>query len=184
MSRARLLELLRGWSFREGDFTLASGARSRYYVDVRRTALTGEGAALLGPLLLGEIDAAGWGSTVEGVGGMTLGADPLTTAVGLAAWGSGRRLGQFLVRKAAKDHGTGRQVERGAELPASARVVLLEDTVTTGGSTLRALEAVQREGLQVIGALCVVDRGEGGAANLLEAGVELRALFTLDDLRG
>lgn len=183
MSRGRLLELLRAWSFREGDFTLASGAHSRFYVDVRRTALTGEGADLLGPLLLAEIEAAGWLATVEGVGGMTLGADPLTTAVGGAAWRSGRRLGQFLVRKAPKDHGTGRQVERGAELPESARVVLLEDTVTTGGSTLRACEAVRREGLQVIGAVCVVDRGEGGALNLERAGVPLRSLFTLEDLR-
>ncbi|TVR03545.1 MAG: orotate phosphoribosyltransferase [Deltaproteobacteria bacterium] len=181
--RERLRQLLRRWSFREGEFVLASGATSRFYVDVRRTALTGEGAALIGDLLLDLAHDSGWAGEMQGVGGMTLGADPLTTAVGLAAHARGVSIGQFLVRKEAKAHGAGGQLVLGAELAEGSRVVLLEDTVTTGGSTLRAVEAVRGAGFVVVGALCVVDREEGGASCLAEAGVELRSIFTVEELR-
>ena len=102
----------------------------------------------------------------------------------MAAFAEGRPLAGFLVRKAPKDHGTGKRIERAGDLPDGAAVVVLDDTVTTGGSTLDAVRAAQAEGFQVLGALCVVDRGEGGAEALADAGIPLRALFALSDLRG
>ena len=161
---------------------MASGKRSNFYIDLRRTSLTAEGATLIGRLLLSELDAAGWSPAA--VGGLTLGADPLTTATGMAAFAQDRPLAGFLVRKAPKDHGTGKRIERAGDLLDGAAVVILDDTVTTGGSTLDAVRAAQSEGFQVLGALCVVDRGEGGAEALAEAGIPLRSLFALSDLRG
>ena len=180
-AKARLRELLRTHSYREGDFVLASGRRSSFYVDVRRTSLTAEGAALIGETLLELMLAQGW--RPDGVGGMTLGADPLTTAVGIAAHRAGVPLSCFIVRKQAKDHGTGRQIEAGGDLPDGGAVVVLDDTVTTGGSTLQSVEALQRAGYRVLGALCLVDREEGGAQALADAGVALVPLFRLSDLR-
>ena len=176
----RLRALLRQYSYREGDFLLASGKRSPYYVDVRRTSLTAEGAALIGDALWALIGETGW--RVDAVGGMSLGADPLTTATALAARAAGTTVSCFLVRKEAKDHGAGRQVEPGGDLADGASVVVLEDTVTTGGSTLRAVEAVRRAGYTVVGAVAVVDRCEGGSERLKEAGVPLRSLFTVQAL--
>ncbi len=181
-ARARLIELIREHSYREGDFVLASGKRSRFYIDLRRTSLTTEGAALIGELLLDLIVARGW--QPGAIGGMTLGADPLTTAIGIAAWRRGVTTSSFIVRKEAKGHGAGRQVEIGGDLPPGSDVVVLDDTVTTGGSTLRAIEAMREAGYRVIGAACIVDRGEGGEQALAAAGVPLAALLTLEDLRG
>lgn len=181
-ARSRLRELLCRWSFREGEFTLASGRKSRWYVDVRKTSLTGEGSALIGDLLVEEIDRLGWEAT--GAGGMTLGADPLTTALGLSAWRRGRPLGLFLVRKEPKGHGTGRQVELGAQMEAGAKVVILEDTTTTGGSSLRAVRAATEAGLDVVGVLTVVDRQEGAAEMLSAEGIPFASLFTVQELRG
>lgn len=180
--RERLLALIREHSFRTGDFLLASGKRSNFYVDLRKTSLTAEGATLMGRLLLKELQTAGWNPAA--VGGLTLGADPITTATSMAAFAAGRRLAGFLVRKAPKDHGTGKRIERAGDLPDGADVVVLDDTVTTGGSTLDAVRAARAEGFQVIGALCVVDRGEGGVVALAAEGVPLRALFNLGDLVG
>ena len=140
--RERLLELLRTHSYREGEFTLASGKTSRFYIDVRRTSLTAEGATLIGELLLDLIVAQGW--SFDGAGGMTLGADPLTTGVAIAGWRRGHPISSFIVRKSAKEHGAGRQVEIGGDLQPGARVVMLEDTETTGGSTARAVAAMRR----------------------------------------
>lgn len=180
--RDRLVELIRVHSYREGDFVLASGRRSRFYVDLRRTSLTAEGATLIGELLLDAIVARGW--QPAGIGGMTLGADPLTTSVAVAAWRRGIATSSFIVRKEAKGHGAGRQVEVGGDLPDGADVVVLDDTITTGGSTVRAIDALREAGYRVIGAACVVDRDEGGRAALDDAGVPLLALLTLEDLRG
>lgn len=180
-SKDRLLELLRQLSFKLGDFVLASGQRSDYYVDLRQTSLTGEGAFHIGNLLLDTILERF--PEAEGFGGMTLGADPLTTACGLAAFSRGKELGQFLVRKEPKDHGTGRQVEPGGTLPQGGKVVLLEDTVTTGSATIAAYEAVTKAGYEVIGAICIVDRLQGGADNLAAKGVQLHPIFTINDLR-
>jgi orotate phosphoribosyltransferase len=179
--RDELLALLREHSYREGTFTLASGATSSTYVDVRRTALTARGAQLIGQLACAAIIDAEW--QTDAVGGMTLGADPLTTAIQLAGLSSGKSWSGVLVRKAPKAHGAESQIERGGDLPDGGRVVALDDTVTTGGSSLKAIEAMRACGYIVQHALCVVDRLEGGVETLAAAGVTLQALFTVEDLR-
>ena len=178
--RTLLLSLLRDHSYREGDFVLASGKTSRFYVDVRRTSLTAAGASAIGTLLLEALGDTGW--EFSGAGGMTLGADPLTTALGVASYERGAPLAGFIVRKEAKEHGAGRQIEAAGTLEPGARVVVLDDTVTTGGSTLRAIEAMRESGYIVAGAACVVDRLEGGRELLSANGVPLISLFTLSDL--
>lgn len=179
--RHRVLELLNEYSYKTGDFVLASGRRSSHYVDVRRTSLLAEGGALLGGLLLDLIAAQQW--TPDAIGGMTLGADPLTTAAAIESYRrDGRGLASFLVRKAPKDHGTGSQVEASGDMPDAARVVILDDTVTTGGSTLQAIRAVEREGHEVLGCVCVVNREEGGRELLDEHGYRLVELFSLPQL--
>lgn len=178
---ARLKSLIQLHSYREGDFVLASGRRSSFYVDLRRTSLTAEGATLIGEALLDLVLATGWNPA--GAGGLTLGADPLTTAIAIAAHRRGHALSSFLVRKEPKDHGTGKQIEAGGDLAEGADVVVLDDTVTTGGSTLKAIHALEAAGYRVIGAACVVDRQEGGAERLAAAGYPLVSLFGLSDLR-
>ena len=178
--RALLLSLLRDHSYREGEFTLASGKTSRFYVDVRRTSLTAEGAAAIGALLFDELTATGW--DFSGAGGMTLGADPLATAVAITSFQRGTPLASFIVRKETKEHGAGRQIESAGTLAAGARVVVLDDTITTGGSTLRAVEAMRDAGYVVVGAACIVDRLEGGRELLQANGVPMVSLFTLSDL--
>jgi len=179
--RERLRHLIRLWSYREGDFLLASGRRSSFYVDVRRTALNNEGGWLIGEMLLDTIVTEGWSPSA--VGGLTLGADPLATATAIAAWHRGIACSAFIVRKEAKEHGTGRQIELAGDIAEGASVVVLDDSVTTGGSTLKAVEAAQRAGYHVLGAACVVDRQEGARELLANAGIKLVSLFTVDELR-
>lgn len=180
-ARDRLIALIREHSYKEGEFVLASGRTSSFYIDLRRTSLTAEGAMLIGELMLDNFVASGWDAA--GIGGMTLGADPLTTAVGIEAFRRGLDLSCFIVRKEPKGHGARSQVEVGGDLAEGAKVVLLEDTTTTGGSTLRAAQVMRAAGYDVVGAICLVDRGEGAAEALGSAGVPLRSVFTLDDLR-
>lgn len=178
--RTDLADLLRERSVREGDFVLASGARSTYYVDARPTTMAGRGQMLIGRLGLAELDAAGWEPTV--VGGLTLGADPVAYAIAHAAALGGRVLDAFTVRKQAKDHGAGRQIE--GNLPEGAQVVVIEDTVTSGGSALRAIEVLEAAGARVTGVFAVVDREEGARDRLASAGYPLRSLFTARELLG
>lgn len=176
--RRRLARLLMERSYREGDFVLASGRRSDYYFDCRVTALHAEGSWLIGQLfndLLADVD-------IVGVGGMTLGADPLTSATTVISHERGRPLHGFLVRKTAKDHGTGQYVEGLANFAPGARVAILEDVVSTGGSLLKAAERVTEAGLQVVAVCSVLDRCEGGAEIVRDAGYDLRALFTRPEL--
>jgi orotate phosphoribosyltransferase len=179
--KERLIGLLREHSYREGDFVLASGRPSRFYVDVRRTALRGDGARLIGALIIDAIVAQGWDP--RAVGGLTLGADPLATAAALAADERGLEIDSFIVRKEPKGHGTGRQIEWAGGIPAGASVVVLDDSMTTGGSTLKAVEVLRADGFHVLGAVCVVDRQEGALETLTEAGVPLVAIVGLDELR-
>lgn len=178
-SLSRLRQLLRRLSVKSGDFTLASGLRSRYYIDARLTTMSGEGQVLVGEVCLQAIDEAGWDA--QFVGGMTLGADPVAYAIANHATRQGRRLDAFTVRKRPKGHGTGKQIEGG--LPPGARVVVVDDTVTSGGSLLGAVEAVARHGAVVVGVLALVDREEGGAQLLAASGHDFRAVFTGRDLR-
>ena len=177
-NRERLIELLRERSVRHGDFVLASGRRSAFYVDARLTTMSGEGISIIGKVGLERLGARGW--QADAVGGLTLGADPVAYAIAAAAHAQGVTLDAFTVRKQAKDHGTGRRVE-GCFVP-GARVVIVEDVLTSGRSALEAVAAVQAEGGQVLGVLTVVDREEGGRANLEQAGYHVESMVTARDL--
>jgi orotate phosphoribosyltransferase len=177
-ARAELVALLRTRSFRRGTFTLASGRESNYYVDARPTTMSARGLSLIGALGLRELRAAGW--TPEVVGGLTLGADPVAYAIAAASDRDPPAINGFTVRKEAKGHGTGRRIE--GPFHEGATVVVVEDVITTGGSALRAIEAVRAGGGLVLGVLAVVDREEGGREALLDSGVPVRALVRLTDL--
>ncbi len=188
---ARLRELIRERSYREGDFTLASGKKSGFYIDMKATTLSAEGAFLLGRLsydLIKRFAAtrfpAAPGSGVQGVGGLTMGADPIATAVSLSAYAQGADWPAFIVRKETKGHGTGRFVEGRENLPAGAKVVVLEDVVTTGGSSILAIERLRAEGYDPVAVLTVVDREEGGEAALKATGLEFLRLLTISEIRG
>ena len=170
--RDRLVALLAERSARRGQFTLASGRQSTLYIDARLTTMSPEGLALIGPLGLAAVEDAGW--NVQAVGGLTLGADPVSYAVSYASMLAGRPVRAFTVRKEAKQHGTGRLIE--GPFRSGDRVAVVEDVVTTGGSALRAIEAVRAAGGVVAGVLAVVDREEGGREAIETAGVAVVAL--------
>ena len=174
----RLRELLRERSIARGDFVLASGRRSSFYIDARRTTMSGEGVAVIGALALARLAARGWEPAL--VGGLTLGADPVAYAIAAAAHAQGRRLDAFSVRKQAKAHGTGRRIE-GCFAP-GASVVVVEDVITSGQSAAEAIAAVTAEGGRVLGVLAVVDREEGGRALLERSGHAVESLVTATDL--
>jgi orotate phosphoribosyltransferase len=170
--RSRLLDLLATRSARRGTFTLASGRTSDLYIDCRLTTMHPEGLTLIGPLGLHAIGERGWHP--DSVGGLTLGADPVSYAIAYASQLAGIPTRAFTVRKEAKTHGTGKLIE-GAFLPGD-RVVVIEDVITTGGSALRAVDAVRAAGAVVVGVLAVVDREEGGREAIEAVGLEVAAL--------
>jgi orotate phosphoribosyltransferase len=174
----RLVALLRERSLIHGDFVLASGRRSAYYVDARRTTMAGEGLALIGRLGCAALQARGWDPRT--VGGLTLGADPVAYAMAHAARLAGQRLDAFTIRKQVKTHGAGRRIE--GCLEAGDPVVIVEDVLTTGRSAREAIEAVREVGATVLGVLAVVDREEGGRATIEAAGVPVVALVTASEL--
>ena len=176
--KRRLARLLVEKSYREGDFVLASGRRSDYYFDCRVTALHAEGSWLIGTLfnhMLSEMD-------IKGVGGMTMGADPLVAATTVISHEQGRPLHGLLVRKEAKGHGTGQYVEGLGNFSTGDRVAMLEDVVTTGGSLLKACDRIRDAGLSIVAVCAILDREEGGREKLREAGYDLLALFTRAEL--
>jgi orotate phosphoribosyltransferase len=175
---ARLAELLAERSARRGQFTLASGRTSSLYIDARLTTMSPEGLALIGPLGLVALDQSGW--RVDAVGGLTLGADPIAYAIAYASALAGAPLRAFTVRKEAKSHGTGKLVE--GPFRSGDRVAVVEDTITTGGSALRAVEAVRAAGGDVAGVLALVDREEGGRETLEAAGLRVIALIRAADI--
>jgi orotate phosphoribosyltransferase len=180
--RARLLELLTRWSYEDREVTLASGQKSRFYVDCKQVMLTGEGHFLLGRLFLELLGAVeGTGPRHPACGGMSVGADPLSSALSLTAFLGGRELPAIYVRKEAKGHGTGAYLEGLKQVPASARVVLVEDVVTTGGSSLTAAARLRDHGFSVEHVLAIVDRKAGGAQAFAQAGITLHSLFTRED---
>lgn len=175
-----LADLLCERSVKTGDFELASGQSASVYVDVKKTALTGRGATLVGRGLWKLVQKAS--SEAKGVGGLTLGADPLVTAISMAAWEDGDDFAAVIVRKEAKGHGTQQYLERPDTLSEGDEVVAVDDVITTGGSTLDAIERMRDAGLVVRHAVCVVDREDVGPEKLAEAGVEMHRLFTLSEL--
>jgi orotate phosphoribosyltransferase len=174
----KLRALLTARSVRRGEFVLASGRRSSFYIDARLTTMSGEGLVLVGTLGLEHLDARGWRPRL--VGGLTLGADPVAYAIAAAAHQRGLVLDAFTVRKQPKDHGTAKRIEGAAVRDTP--VVVVEDVITTGQSALEAIRAVEAEGGRVLGVLAVVDREEGGRTALEEAGYATEALVTATDL--
>jgi len=170
--------LLSERSVTRGDFILASGRRSSFYIDARRTTMSGEGLAVIGALGLEQLGKRGWAPQL--VGGLTLGADPVAYAIAAAARAQGRTLDAFTVRKQAKTHGTGKRIE-GCFAP-GATVVVVEDVITTGQSAREAIAALEGEGGRVLGVLAVVDREEGGRGTLEQAGYPVAALLTATEL--
>lgn len=168
----RLTDLLATRSARRGDFVLASGKRSTLYIDARLTTMSPEGLSLIGPLALEHLRLTRW--DVQAVGGLTLGADPISYAISYASARTSVPLRAFTVRKEAKAHGTGRLIE-GPFLEGD-RVAVVEDVITTGGSALRAAEAIRQAGGVVAGVLALVDREEGGRETLECAGLEVLSL--------
>jgi len=175
--RGRLAALLLEKSYRAGEITLTSGRKSDYYFDCKQTALFPEGAWLIGNLLFDLLPEG-----IVGVGGMTLGADPLVTAVSLVSHLRGRPMPAFIVRKAAKGHGTNQFLEGLSNFKPGDRVALLEDVVTTGGTLLTVIDRVQDAGLTVGAVVTVLDRREGGSERLAERGFPLLSIFTRDAL--
>jgi len=170
----QLTTLLATRSAKRGDFLLASGRRSDLYVDARLTTMDPHGLVLIGRLGLEAITGAGWNA--DSIGGLTLGADPVSYAVAYASALTARPVRAFTVRKEAKSHGTGKLIE--GPFQTTDRVVIAEDVITTGGSALRAVAAVRAAGAHVAGVLAVVDREEGGREAIEAEGIPVRALVT------
>lgn len=179
--RRRLVKLVRERSYREGDFTLASGKKSPFYVDLKSTTLHPEGAYLVGRLAVDRLLESGL--AVEAVGGLTLGADPIATAVSLAARERGLSWPAFIVRKEPKGHGTQQYVEGTDNLREGAGVAVLEDVVTTGGSSIAAIERLRAAGYRPLAVLTVVDREQGGREAFEKLGVPFLALMTLEEAK-
>lgn len=179
-----LYRLLKEKSFFTGDFTLASGKKSNYYIDCRLTTLDPEGACLVGAAIRKTIfdKCHELETNVDSIGGLTLGADPIALSASMASYQGEdiQILKPFVVRKAAKEHGKGKQIEGGFKEGDS--VVALDDVITTGGSTLKAIEAIENEGGKVAFVLVLVDRQEGGKEIIEEAGYKVFSLFTRDEL--
>jgi orotate phosphoribosyltransferase len=179
--RLRLLELLRELSYQERDVVLASGRKSTFYVDCRQTVLTAEGHFLVGSLFNHII--AGEAPEAQAVGGISVGADPLASATSLMSQFGTRILNAFYIRKEPKKHGTSQWIEGTASLAPDMPVVVVEDVITTGGSTLRAVERARDFGLRVVHAIALVDRQEDGGAEAVAAEVPLTAIFRQEDFR-
>jgi len=179
MSRRNdLLLLLATRSAKRGTFTLASGRQSSLYIDARITTMSPDGLALIGPLGIEAIAAAGW--EADSIGGLTMGADPIACAISYASASSGTPLRAFTVRKEPKTHGTGKLIE-GPFRPGD-RVVVIEDTITTGGSAQKAIAAVRAANGVVVGVLALVDREEGGRDALEGEGVPVVSLTRASEI--
>jgi orotate phosphoribosyltransferase len=157
--RERLKQILKTHSVRFGDFLLASGQRSNLYVDCRLTTLRAEAMPLIGRLFVNKMRELGWAPDV--VGGLTMGADPVVTAVARESLDPGPAINAFLIRKEAKKHGRQKFIE-GLDEPSGQKAVIVDDVCTTGGSTIKAIAAAREAGMDVLGAICLVDREQGG----------------------
>jgi orotate phosphoribosyltransferase len=177
-SRHRLIEMLATRSARRGTFTLASGKQSSFYIDARLTTMSPEGLSAIGPVGLSMLRERGWDA--DSVGGLTLGADPVSYAISYASASESRPIRAFTVRKEAKGHGTGKLIE--GPFAASDRVVVIEDVITTGGSALRAIEALRAAGARILGVLAVVDREEGGREAIEAAGIPVASIARVGEI--
>ncbi len=175
----KLKELIGEKSLRFGDFTLASGKKATYYLDGKQVTLDGEGARLAGDGMLNLILADENLRNIQAVGGMSIGADPITAAVITMAAVRGVPLKGFMVRKQSKGHGTDRYIE--GPVQKGDRVVIVEDVVTTGGSSLEAITRVEAAGMNVLGVVAIIDRMEGGAQAFAAKGYPFHSLYKITD---
>jgi orotate phosphoribosyltransferase len=176
--RARLLRIIKAQSLLTGaQFTLASGQRSGFFFDMKKTMFHPEGAALIGDIIFEMIAAD---TDVDYIGGLEIGAIPMAVSVAARSWPD-RPINAFFVRKAPKDHGAINLID--GQFRPNQKVILFEDVTTTGGSVMKAVRAVRDQGCTVKKILTIVDRGEGAAANLKKENLELAAIFTMDDFR-
>lgn len=175
--RQSLLDLLCTTAYKEGDFTLSSGQKSTYYINGKLVTLHPQGGKLVGQVLLPMIDTG-----AAAVAGLTLGADPIVSAVNVVAAYEGRSLTALIVRKEAKGHGTKVYIE-GPPLPAGSSVIVLEDVVTTGNSAMKAVERLRDAGYDVNQVISLVDRQQGGAEFYTEQGIDFQAVYTIADLQ-
>lgn len=174
--REALHDLIEKLAIQRGEFVLASGAKANYYIDCRKVTLDSRGAFLIGKLIYERLVKAGF---PDAAGGMAIGADPITGSVVAYAGSQDRQLAGFIVRKEEKKHGTGRAVEGPIQSGQSA--VILEDVVTSGGSSLKAIKLAEAAGLKIERVICLVDRLAGGREAFANEGVELESLFTVKD---
>ncbi len=180
-ARLRLLELLRTLSFQRRRVVLASGRESDFFIDCKQTVLTAEGHALVGPIMLEEIRCLDGEGGVVAVAGVELGGCPLASAVSYASSGSAAPLDAVYVRKESKDHGSRRLLEGDSRLAKGARVAIVEDVITTGGSTMKAADKLRDAGYEIAGVIALVDRLEGGREALLAQGFLVAAVYTRGD---
>lgn len=180
--RDELMKIIRELSYEERDVTLASGRKSNFYFDGKQTTLHKTGGLLTGKAFWEEVKALG--GQIDGVGGLTLGADPIATATSIAADLQGTPVHAFIIRKEPKGHGTGQWLEGRKNLPPGSRVAIVEDVTTTGGSSIKAVERAQEEGLEVAGIITLVDREEGARENIEAKGLILRSVFTKSQIVG
>lgn len=177
--REKLKKIILELSYEKRLVTLASGRQSDFYFDGKQTTLHSEGGLLVGKLFYEAIkDVSG----VQAVGGITLGADPIATATSIAACLDSNPLHAFIIRKEPKGHGTGQWLEGRKNLPPGTKVIIVEDVVTTGGSSMKAVNRAKEEGLDVLGIVALVDREEGGRENIEAEGYWLRTIFTKSQL--
>ena len=171
----RLKKIIIELSYEKRNVVLASGRASDFYFDGKQTTLHPEGGYLTGKLFFESIrDVEG----VEGVGGLTLGADPIATATSVVSYLEGKPIPGFIIRKEPKGHGTGAWLEGRKNLKPGARVVIVEDVVTSGGSSIKAIKRAEEEGLVVLGVVTLVDREEGGRENIEKEGYWMKSIFT------
>lgn len=180
--RNELMQIVRELSYEQREVTLASGRKSNFYFDGKQTALHAQGGLLVGKAFWEIVKS--FASPVHGVGGLTMGADPIATATSIAANLEGQALHAFIIRKEPKGHGTGQWLEGRKNLPPGSRVVIVEDVTTTGGSSMKAVERAQQEGLEVLGIITLVDREEGARANIEGQGQVFKAVFTRTQVVG
>ena len=175
--RQVLLDLIVKDAYVEGDFTLSSGVKSSYYINCKQVTLNAVGALAMGRLLLEQLPP-----DASAVAGLTLGADPMVSAVSVVSAYAGRPIPALIIRKKAKGHGTKAYIE-GPSLAAGSQVIVLEDVVTTGGSALTAVERLQDAGYKVMGIFALVDREQGGNELYQSKGIEFQALFSIREIQ-
>jgi orotate phosphoribosyltransferase len=175
--RQHLLDLLCNLAYKEGDFMLSSGQKSTYYINGKQVTLHPEGAVATARILLAMLPP-----DTSAVAGLTLGADPIVSAVSVVSVYAGRSIPALIIRKEAKGHGTQAYIE-GATLPPGSKVVVLEDVVTTGQSAMKAVERLTAAGYMVDRVLTLVDRQQGGAQLYADRGLNFEAIFTIQDLQ-